>query len=155
MSPKQLHRLAADYIPQLSEEGLLRLDMTLKVHRHILDHSLSSRIGFAPDAKAWTEVPPSYWYVSSQRIRWHNSLCDVLWRFRSMLFRPRYGRIGFILLPWLWAYELMAPLVEVVAWTTIVLAAVIGCLNLAPCAAHPRRRLCVDRAFVGHFDSAK
>lgn len=110
------------------------LDMTLKVHRHIRDHSLSNRIGFAPDAKAWTEVPPSYWHVSSQRIRWHNSLCDVLWRFRSMLFRPTYGRIGFILLPWLWAYELMAPLVEVVAWTTIVLAAVIGCLNwrLAP-----------------------
>jgi hypothetical protein len=24
LSPKQLHRLAADYIPQLSEEGLLR-----------------------------------------------------------------------------------------------------------------------------------
>jgi hypothetical protein len=24
MSPKQLHRIAADYIPQLSEEGLLR-----------------------------------------------------------------------------------------------------------------------------------
>ena len=24
LSPKQLHRLAADYVPQLSEEGLLR-----------------------------------------------------------------------------------------------------------------------------------
>lgn len=110
------------------------LDMTLKVHRYILSNSLPNRIRFAPDAKAWTEVPSTYKYVASQRARWHNSLCDVLWRFRSMLFRPRYGRIGFVLLPWLWIYELIAPVVEVIAWTYVVLAAIFGCLNwtLAP-----------------------
>ncbi len=72
--------------------------------------------------------------MASQRARWHNSLCDVLWRFRGMLFRPKYGRIGWVLLPWLWIYELLIPLVESVAWATIALAAGCGCLNwkLAP-----------------------
>jgi cellulose synthase/poly-beta-1,6-N-acetylglucosamine synthase-like glycosyltransferase len=105
------------------------MDMTFKIHRHIRDNNAANRIRFAPDAKAWTEVPPDYGSVASQRARWHNSLCDVLWTFRSMLFRPRYGRIGFILLPWFWIYELISPVVELVGWISIGLAAILGCLN--------------------------
>lgn len=120
-----LLRAVGGYANVLAED----MDMTFKIHRYILDNRLSRHIRFAPDAKVWTEVPPSYRYVASQRARWHNSLCDVLWRFRGMLFRPRYGRIGFVLLPWLWIYELLVPFVESVAWITIALAATVGCLN--------------------------
>jgi len=125
-----LLRAVGGYANVLAED----MDMTLKIHRFILANNLPQRIRFAPDAKVWTEVPPNYRYVASQRARWHNSLCDVLWRFRSMLFRPQYGRIGFVLLPWLWIYELFAPLVEAIAWITVGLAAIVGCLNwnLAP-----------------------
>lgn len=125
-----LLRAVGGYENVLAED----LDMTFKIHRHIHENNLPNRIRFAPDAKAWTEVPTNYKYVASQRARWHNSLCDVLWRFRSMLFRPKYGRIGFVLLPWFWLYELAAPVVEVIAWISIVLAATFGCLNwkLAP-----------------------
>ena len=123
-------RAVGGYANVLAED----MDMTFKIHRYILDNRLPNRIRFAPDAKVWTEVPPSYRYVASQRVRWHNSLCDVLWSFRSMLFRPRYGRIGFVLLPWMWIYELLAPLMELIAWIYIGLAAIFGCLNwtLAP-----------------------
>ena len=105
------------------------MDMTFRIHRHIRDNHAAGQISFAPDAKAWTEAPPDYRSVASQRARWHNSLCDLLWTFRSMLFRPRYGRIGFILLPWFWIYELMAPVVGMLGWISIGLAAVLGCLN--------------------------
>jgi cellulose synthase/poly-beta-1,6-N-acetylglucosamine synthase-like glycosyltransferase len=105
------------------------LDMTFKIHQHILSNKLPNEIRYAPDAKAWTEAPSDYRSLASQRARWHNSLCDVLWRYRSMLFRPQYGRIGFVLLPWLWIYELIAPVVEILGWTSIVLAAICGCLN--------------------------
>jgi cellulose synthase/poly-beta-1,6-N-acetylglucosamine synthase-like glycosyltransferase len=105
------------------------MDMTLRIHRHILDNRLSNQIRFAPDAKVWTEVPRDYKSVASQRVRWHNSLCDVLWSFRSMLWQPRYGRIGFILLPWLWTYEWIAPFVELLGWSSIGLAAIAHCLH--------------------------
>ena len=82
-------RAVGGYANVLAED----MDMTFKIHRHILANELPCRIGFAPDAKVWTEVPPTYRYIASQRMRWHNSLCDVLWRFRSMLFRPKYGRV--------------------------------------------------------------
>ncbi len=53
----------------------------------------------------------------------------MLWLTRGMLFRPRYGRIGFFALPYLWLFEFAAPVVEIVGIVTIVLAAVLGVLS--------------------------
>src|SRR5260370_16835329 len=46
-----------------------------------------------------------------------------------MLFRPRYGRIGSFALPYLWLFELFAPIVEIGGIITIVLAACLGVLS--------------------------
>jgi hypothetical protein len=46
-----------------------------------------------------------------------------------MLFRPRYGRVGALALPYLWIFELLAPVIELVGIFTIVLAAVLGVLS--------------------------
>jgi hypothetical protein len=48
-----------------------------------------------------------------------------------MLFRPRYGRIGFVALPYLWVFELFAPIIEIGGIFTIVLAASLGVLSRA------------------------
>jgi hypothetical protein len=46
-----------------------------------------------------------------------------------MLFRPRYGRIGCFAFPYLWLFELFAPVVEIGGIITIVLAACLGVLS--------------------------
>ena len=46
-----------------------------------------------------------------------------------MLFRRRYGRLGFLALPYLWVFELLAPVIELLGYTTIILAAVLGVLS--------------------------
>jgi len=46
-----------------------------------------------------------------------------------MLFRPRYGRIGFFALPFLWLFELFAPVIELGGMITIGLAACYGILS--------------------------
>jgi hypothetical protein len=46
-----------------------------------------------------------------------------------MLFRRRYGRFGWVVLPYLWIFELFAPLVELVGYATIITAAVLGVLS--------------------------
>ena len=46
-----------------------------------------------------------------------------------MLFRPRYGRIGFLALPYLWLFEFFAPIVELGGIVTIVAAAWFGVLS--------------------------
>jgi len=46
-----------------------------------------------------------------------------------MLFRPRYARIGCFGLPYLWIFELFAPVFELAGTVTIVLAASLGVLS--------------------------
>src|SRR5258708_13683193 len=77
----------------------------------------------------WTEAPSYLQSMGRQRARWQKGLLDVLWPNRDMLYRPRYGRIGCFAFPYLWVFELFAPLVETVGIVTIVLAACLGVLS--------------------------
>jgi hypothetical protein len=46
-----------------------------------------------------------------------------------MLFRPCYGRVGWLALPYLWLFELLSPVIEVFGFATVLLAAVFGVLS--------------------------
>jgi hypothetical protein len=46
-----------------------------------------------------------------------------------MVFRPRYGVIGLAALPWAFLYELLNPLIVVVATLTIVLGVILGIIG--------------------------
>jgi hypothetical protein len=46
-----------------------------------------------------------------------------------MLFRPRYGLVGCLALPYLWLFELLAPVIELGGIATIVVAACLGALS--------------------------
>ena len=46
-----------------------------------------------------------------------------------MLFRARYGRIGWLVLPYMWIFEFFAPIIELVGYTTIILALIQGVLS--------------------------
>jgi cellulose synthase/poly-beta-1,6-N-acetylglucosamine synthase-like glycosyltransferase len=102
-------------------------DLVTRLHRYLLDQRADYEIGFVADPMCWTEVPFDLDSLGRQRARWQKGLLDVLWPNRDMLFRPRYGRIGCFALPYLWLFELFAPIVEIVGIATIILAA---CLNV-------------------------
>ncbi|MBZ5501959.1 MAG: glycosyltransferase family 2 protein [Acidobacteriia bacterium] len=104
-------------------------DLVTRLHRYLLDQEMDYKISFVPDPVCWTEVPADLRSLARQRSRWHKGLLDVLWPNRDMLFRPAYGRFGSISLPYMWSFELLAPVVELVGYTTIILAAVLGVLS--------------------------
>ncbi len=104
-------------------------DLVARIHRHLLEKGADYRIHFVPDPMCWTEVPSDLKSLGRQRARWQKGLLDVLWSNRDMLFRPRYGRIGSFALPYLWLFELFAPVVEIVGIATIILAACLGVLS--------------------------
>ena len=107
------------------------MDLVARLHRHLRDEGTDYQIGFVPDPMCWTEVPSDLRSLARQRARWQKGLLDVLWPNRDMLFRPRYGRIGCIALPYLWVFELFAPIIETLGITTIILAAALGLLSRA------------------------
>lgn len=104
-------------------------DLVARLHRHLLEKRADYRILFVPDPMCWTEAPSDLKSLGRQRARWQKGLLDVLWSNRDMLFRPRYGRVGNFALPYLWIFELFAPIVEIAGIFTIALAAWLGVLS--------------------------
>jgi cellulose synthase/poly-beta-1,6-N-acetylglucosamine synthase-like glycosyltransferase len=121
-----LVRAIGGYRPQSIGEDF---DLVARLHRHLLDQRADYRILFVPDPMCWTEVPSDLKSLGRQRARWQKGLLDVLWPNRDMLFQWRYGRIGFLALPYLWVFELLAPVIEIGGILTIVLAACLGALS--------------------------
>src|SRR5689334_7744732 len=104
-------------------------DLVARLHRHLLEKGSDYQIRFVPDPMCWTEAPSDLRSLGRQRQRWHKGLLDVLWPNRDMLFRPRYGRIGSFALPYLWIFELFAPVFELGGIATIIVAASLGVLS--------------------------
>lgn len=104
-------------------------DLVVRLHRYLREKGTDYQIRFVPDPMCWTEVPSDLRSLARQRARWQKGLLDVLWLNRDMLFRPRYGRIGWLALPYLWLFELFAPFVEILGISTIILAACLGVLS--------------------------
>jgi cellulose synthase/poly-beta-1,6-N-acetylglucosamine synthase-like glycosyltransferase len=105
------------------------IDLVARLHRHLLEKRADYEIRFVPDPVCWTEAPSDLQSLGRQRARWQKGLLDVLWPNRDMLFRPRYGRIGCIALPYLWLFELLAPVIETLGLITIIGASFLGALS--------------------------
>lgn len=104
-------------------------DLIVRLHRYLHDHNIDYHINFIPDPTCWTEAPSDYSSLARQRARWHKGLLDTLWSTRDMLFRKRYGRVGWIILPYMWLFECFSPVLELLGYGTIILAAVLGGLS--------------------------
>jgi cellulose synthase/poly-beta-1,6-N-acetylglucosamine synthase-like glycosyltransferase len=104
-------------------------DLVVRLHRHLQEQERDYHINFIPDPTCWTEVPADLRSLARQRARWHKGLLDTLWPNRDMLFRRRYGRVGSMVLPYMWFFELLEPLVEIAGYTSIIVAACMGLLS--------------------------
>jgi cellulose synthase/poly-beta-1,6-N-acetylglucosamine synthase-like glycosyltransferase len=104
-------------------------DLVIRIHRLLHEQKKDYHITFVPDPTCWTEVPSDLGSLARQRARWHKGLIDTLWPNRDMLFRPRYGRVGCVILPYMWVFEFLAPVIELVGYASIMLAFVLGLLS--------------------------
>jgi cellulose synthase/poly-beta-1,6-N-acetylglucosamine synthase-like glycosyltransferase len=104
-------------------------DLVVRLHRYLQEQKMDYHISFVPDPTCWTEVPADLKSLARQRARWHKGLLDTLWPNRDMLLRRRYGRVGWVALPYMWIFEFFAPVVEACGYLTIFLAVVAGTLS--------------------------
>jgi len=104
-------------------------DLIARIHRTMLEEKTDYCITFVPDPVCWTEVPPTLKSLGRQRARWQKGLVDTLWPNRDMLFRPKYGRIGWLAFPYMWIFEFLAPVLEFAGFAAIALAAILGVLG--------------------------
>ena len=69
-------------------------------------------VRYVPETLCWTEGPTTLKVFGRQRSRWARGLAQIMSIHRKILFNPRFGRLGLIVFPYNFLFELMAPLVE-------------------------------------------
>lgn len=104
-------------------------ELVTRMHRHLKQQGTDYRVVFVAEPVCWTEVPATFGVLAHQRRRWHRGLTEVLWRHRSMLFNPRYGRIGLVALPYYLFFELLAPVLEITGVVLVPLGLLLGAVD--------------------------
>ncbi|PTT62641.1 glycosyltransferase, partial [Arthrobacter sp. HMWF013] len=74
------------------------------------------------EAVAWTEAPLTLRGLFRQRLRWTYGNIQTLYKHRSMLFRPKYGALGMLTMP----YALISVVVPLIFMPLTVFVAVIS-----------------------------
>lgn len=105
------------------------MDIVLRLHRYCVEQDIRYKVYFVPEPVCWTQVPSDFLSLLRQRNRWQRALVDSIWHNRTMLFNPRYGRVGTVGMPFFLFIELFGPLVEFVGYLGFVLFFIFHMLN--------------------------
>ncbi len=81
-------------------------DLTLAIRRR------GNLIVYEDEAIALTEAPDTVRGFIGQRYRWMYGTMQAAWKHRDVLFRPRYGALGFVALPNVIVFQVLFPLVS-------------------------------------------
>ena len=81
-------------------------DLTLAIRK------LGYAIVYEDEAVALTEAPDTVRGFIGQRYRWMFGTMQAAWKHREVLFRPRYGALGFVALPNVIIFQVLFPLIS-------------------------------------------
>lgn len=95
-------------------------ELVARMHRHMHKRKIPYRMVMVPDRVNWTEVPETTKVLGRQRQRWSRGLTELIIKHRSMLFNPRYGRIGWVVLPYFLVFEALGPIIELLEFVTVL-----------------------------------
>ena len=112
--------------------GLVGEDMELvvRLHRFSRDRGRDYRIAFVPEPVCWTEAPETLQALSRQRRRWQRGSLETFAIHKSMLFNPKYGRVGAIGLGGILLVDVLGPLAEVAGYALIPALYLLGFLSI-------------------------
>jgi cellulose synthase/poly-beta-1,6-N-acetylglucosamine synthase-like glycosyltransferase len=105
------------------------LELVMALHAVYRERKKPYRIVFVPDPVCWTEVPGNWKMLRRQRNRWHRGMLQSLSRYRRMMFNPKYGIMGTVVLPYFLIFETMGPFIETLGYISVPLAWALGLLN--------------------------
>jgi cellulose synthase/poly-beta-1,6-N-acetylglucosamine synthase-like glycosyltransferase len=120
LTPFLRHRLTQEYVGERVGTVCEDMEIIVRLHRFVLDKLHDRKVVFLPHPVAWTEVPETFESLRKQRGRWYRGLRESLRYHRGMLWRTKYGRIGWFALPAFWLFEYFGPLVELAGYAAML-----------------------------------
>jgi cellulose synthase/poly-beta-1,6-N-acetylglucosamine synthase-like glycosyltransferase len=105
------------------------MELVIRLHKHFSLKGSPYRIRFVSDPICWTEVPETLKMLGRQRRRWHLGMIQSLWQHKSLIFNPRYGRLGLFAIPYNVFIEMISPLIEFSGYIIVPLSYFLGMID--------------------------
>jgi len=109
MFDKEIAVKAGGYDPASFGEDM---ELRMRMSRYVYDNKIDASVRYIPTTLCWTEGPTSVKIFMRQRTRWARGLLQLMLAHKKMLFNPAYGRVGMIVFPYNFFFELLAPVIE-------------------------------------------
>ena len=107
-----------------SETRGMATELTMRLHRHLLARGDPYSVQFVPDAVAWNLAPETWKGIARQHMRRQWGLAESL-RANATLLGMR-GAPGMLAYPWLAAFEVYGPPIELAAYAFMILMFAFG-----------------------------
>jgi len=96
------------------------MDMVARMIRYMCDAGEDYRVVQIPETCCWTEGPPNVKVLNRQRTRWGRGLLQFFSVHKDMVFNRSYRQYGFVTLPYILLFELLAPVVEAFGYIMVL-----------------------------------
>ncbi|TDQ80090.1 glycosyltransferase family 2 protein [Sphingobacterium yanglingense] len=88
------------------------MDMTVRMVAYMRENKKAYRIVQCPYSLCWTEGPPNIKVLNRQRTRWGRGMLQFIIDHRKFFLNKDYGRLGFLVMPYIVFFEFLAPIIE-------------------------------------------
>lgn len=105
------------------------MDLLTKMASHMINNKRNYRIQYIPVSCCWTEGPPNLKILSRQRIRWATGLAQLFLVHRKILFNYRFKKLGLVIFPFIFVFEFLAPIIELLGFIWFILLILKGDVN--------------------------
>jgi cellulose synthase/poly-beta-1,6-N-acetylglucosamine synthase-like glycosyltransferase len=106
------------------------IELTFRVHEHFRRQGREYEIVSLADTVGVTEGPDTLRKLIAQRERWQRVILETVISYRRMMFRRRYGAVGFIGVPFFILSEVIAPVFELLALVALAVSVAVQALDL-------------------------
>ncbi len=106
------------------------MELVVKLHAFCKNNNIRYVIRYEPNAICWSQAPSTFRDLKSQRRRWHLGLFQCMMKYRHLFLNRHYGLLGTLSYMYYLMYELCSPIIELFGLFTVILAILIGVLNV-------------------------
>lgn len=105
------------------------MELMTRMCRYAYDNKIDYAIRYIPKTLCWTEAPSTVKILNRQRTRWARGLAQLMYAHFSMFMNPRYGKMGLIIFPYTFFFELLAPVIEIGGIIYYIVMTCLGLIN--------------------------
>lgn len=98
------------------------MELITRMRKYMYENKLDFSVKYIPESLCWTEVPGNREILIRQRVRWARGLIQTLNLHKDMFFNPKYGRTGFLIFPYFFAFEFLVPILEAIGLIILIIS---------------------------------